>query len=166
MNSSCAHAPFRYSSLHLRVGRWLAVIAAIALLGLQGSLVWHALEHVSEHQALNQLELVNSDSDTLSTESSVCLKCVEDLAHSVGLVCALMTVAPGFAGVLVRHAIFSSPLSPPVVPANQRGPPFFLSEYRLAIPSGIDFVFNSRINKCLNFNTPRGLARLWALLRP
>lgn len=111
--------------------RWMVVsFALLALLTLQHSLIWHAMEHLQPEPA-QSLATFTADAaehaiepvHKKTTSEATCLKCLEDLAHALALpsnwalelahtvhVQSLLALAP--------NQIFLSPER-----ANQRGPP-------------------------------------------
>ena len=109
-------------------GRALASLAVVSLLSLQAGMIWHGLEHVLKARAgLASISVLQANDSAGSPESAPCLKCLEDLTHSLGLM-GVVPSAPGLVAGSVQHttpALGRAAL--PVVLANQRAPPSFLN---------------------------------------
>ena len=109
-------------------GRALASVAVISLLSLQAGMIWHGLEHVLKARTgVASVSVLQASDSAGSPESALCLKCLEDLTHSLALM-AVVPSAPAFVGVSVQPTTSSLVrVASPVVVANQRAPPSFLS---------------------------------------
>ncbi len=104
--------------------RLLACMALLAFLALHTSMVWHAPEH-----ALNasMSAAVVSHSEQASPASDLCLKCLEDVANTVGLTSQAVQLAASRTEALQPRSQPVCCFATPVELANQRGPPAFLS---------------------------------------
>jgi len=70
---------------------------------------------------------VASSSEQVPPAQDLCLKCLEDVAHTVGLTSQNVQLAAARADVLQPRAQLVCQFATPVELANQRGPPTFLS---------------------------------------
>lgn len=70
---------------------------------------------------------VLSHVEQVSSASELCLKCLEDVANTVGLTSQIVQLATSHADVLQQRAQPVCLFATPVELANQRGPPTFLS---------------------------------------
>lgn len=96
--------------------------ALMTLLTMQHSLIWHAMHHLTSLPAQSSLQSIQKEVGAETT----CLKCIEDLAHSIALPTGWLmpfaqTVHVLSIGGLAPNQIFLSPER-----ANQRGPPNFV----------------------------------------
>jgi hypothetical protein len=70
---------------------------------------------------------VLSHAEQVSSASELCLKCLEDVAHTVGLTSQAVQLAASRNNVLKPRSQPDCLFATPVDTANQRGPPTFLS---------------------------------------
>lgn len=70
---------------------------------------------------------VLSHAEQVSSASELCLKCLEDVAHTVGLTSQTVQLAASRTDALQPRSQPVSRFATPVKLANQRGPPAFLS---------------------------------------
>ena len=120
-------------------GRLLACVALLAFLALHTSMVWHAPEHALNAssrvtEAASSEDLVSSlnaaaasNSEQASPASDLCLKCLEDVAHTVGLTSQAIQLVASRYDALQPQSQPVCLFATPVELANQRGPPTFLS---------------------------------------
>ena len=109
------------------VGRVLACLALVGLLALQTSMIWHGLEHVSNASSSAAVASNTPSVETAQPVSGPCLKCLEDLAHSVGLISQAPVLDTSLHVVVQQGALPACSFPTPVELANQRGPPVSLS---------------------------------------
>jgi hypothetical protein len=121
------------------VGRLLSCLALVGLLALQASIVWHAPEHAlnassrvtdaasSEDLVSSPSAAVASSSEQVPPSQELCLKCLEDVANTVGLTSQTVQLAASRTDVLQPRSQPVCLFATPVELANQRGPPTFLS---------------------------------------
>jgi len=121
------------------VGRLLSCLALVGLLALQASMVWHAPEHALNAssrvtEAASSEDLVSSPSAAVASNSEqvppaqdLCLKCLEDVAHTVGLTSQTVQLVASRTDVLQPRSQPVCLFATPVELANQRGPPSSLS---------------------------------------
>ena len=119
--------------------RLLACVALVALLALHTSIVWHAPEHALNAasrvtEAASSEDLVSSlsaafasPSEQASPAQDLCLKCLEDVAHTVGLASQAVHLVASCNDALQSQSQTVCLFATPVERANQRGPPTFLS---------------------------------------
>jgi len=74
-----------------------------------------------------QSATVASHAEQLSPASELCLKCLEDVAHTVGLTSQAVQLAASRNDALQPRSQPDCLFATPVELANQRGPPIFLS---------------------------------------
>ena len=118
--------PVRQAMTRLRdLGLSLVVVA---MLMMQFGMITHALDHLSAGQAQTGLSAPEfSASVTPAGEAAVCLKCLEDLAHSVALVSTFTHTGLSGTHVLSLAALPPGLLHHAPARANQRAPPIVLS---------------------------------------
>ena len=107
--------------------RALACLALVALLAFQASMVWHGLEHVAKVSGKANASIVALNAEQTQPVSSVCFKCLEDVAHSFGLISESVQPFIPLEFVLLEGALPLCHFATPVSLANQRGPPISLS---------------------------------------
>ncbi len=107
--------------------RVLACLALVALLAMQASMVWHGLEHVAKASGTTANSTHTLNAEKAHPLSDLCLKCLEDLTHSVGLISQALHIDVSLRPVLRQGACLACGFATPVELANQRGPPVFLS---------------------------------------
>jgi hypothetical protein len=100
----------------------------MGLLFMQASSVWHGLEHITKATGNASYSFNIQTSDKAQPLSGVCLKCLEDPAHSFGLICEPPQHYGLQLGVVQANTLPACGFTTPVSFANQRGPPaLFLS---------------------------------------
>lgn len=109
------------------VGQVLACVAVVALLVIQAGMVWHGLEHVAKASGEPAYSTNILSGEKTQPASGLCLKCLEDLTHSVGLISQTPQTKVSLATGLRQAALPACGFATPVEFANQRGPPVFLS---------------------------------------
>ena len=111
------------------VGQVLACLAVVALLVMQAGMVWHGLEHVAKASGKNSYSLNTLSANQVQPQpaSGLCLKCLEDLTHSVGLISQPLLHEVSLQTLLLQGAVAVCSFAMPVELANQRGPPVSLS---------------------------------------
>jgi hypothetical protein len=121
------------------VGRLLSCLALVGLLALQANIVWHAPEHAlnassrvteaasSEDLVSSLSAAVASPSEQASPAQDLCLKCLEDVAHTVGPTSQAVQLVASRTDVLQPRSQPVYLFATPVERANQRGPPTSLS---------------------------------------
>jgi len=107
--------------------RVLACLALIALMAMQASMVWHGLEHVARVSGQATYSMVALNAEQTQPVSTVCFKCLEDVAHSVGLISEQVQLFTPLKITLREGALPLCHFATPVSLANQRGPPSSLS---------------------------------------
>ncbi len=108
-------------------GQVLACLAVVALLVMQAGMVWHGLEHVAKASGKSSYSLNTLSVDQTQPASGLCLKCLEDLTHSVGLISQPPLHTVPLHTMLQQGAVTACSFATPVELANQRGPPVSLS---------------------------------------
>ncbi len=109
------------------VGRVLACLALVGLLALQTGMIWHGLEHVAKASSNAAFASYTQSVEKAQPLSAQCLKCLEDLTHSVGLISQSPALDTSLRVVVQQGAFPVCGFATPVELANQRGPPVFLS---------------------------------------
>lgn len=109
------------------VGRVLACLALVGLLALQTGMIWHGLEHVAKVSSNAAFASDSQSAEKAQPLSAQCLKCLEDLTHSVGLISQSPALDTSLRVVVQQGAFPVCGFATPVELANQRGPPVFLS---------------------------------------
>ena len=107
--------------------RALACLALVALLAFQASMVWHGLEHIAKVSGKVNASIVALNAEQTEPVSSVCFKCLEDVAHGTGLISEPVQFFASLKFALLEGALPRSHFATPVSPASQRGPPISLS---------------------------------------
>jgi hypothetical protein len=108
-------------------GHVLACVAVLALLVMQAGMVWHGLEHVAKASGKTAYSISSLSAEQSQPASGLCLKCLEDLTHSVGLISQAPQADDSLATALQQAGVVACSFVTPVELANQRGPPVFLS---------------------------------------
>ena len=109
------------------VGRILACVAVLALVVMQAGMVWHGLEHVAKASGKISYSTNIVSVDKAQPFSGLCLKCLEDLSHSIGLISHTVEFDASLQAVVKQDAFVACNFATPVELANQRGPPVSLS---------------------------------------
>jgi len=109
------------------VGRVSVCLALVGLLALQTSMVWHGLEHVAKASSNTAFASYTQSVEKAQPLSAQCLKCLEDLAHSVGLISYAPALDTSLSVLAQQSGFPASGFATPVELANQRGPPVSLS---------------------------------------
>lgn len=108
-------------------GHVLACVAVLALLVMQAGMVWHGLEHVAKASGKTAYSISSLSAEQSQPASGLCLKCLEDLTHSIGLISQAPQADDSPATALQQAGVVACSFVTPVELANQRGPPVFLS---------------------------------------
>ena len=109
------------------VGRVLACLALMGLLALQTGMIWHGLEHVAKASSSAAVASNTPNVEKVQPVSVLCLKCLEDLTHSAGLISQPPALDASLQSVVQQGAFPICSFPTPVQLANQRGPPVSLS---------------------------------------
>jgi len=109
------------------IGQVLACLALMALLVIQAGMVWHGLEHVAKASDKTAYSTNTLSAEKTQPASGLCLKCLEDLTHSVGLISQSLSIDASLPSVWQQAALPAVYFATPVELANQRGPPVSLS---------------------------------------
>ena len=107
--------------------RALACLALVALLAFQASMVWHGLEHIAKVSGKANDSIVALNAEQTQPASTACFKCLEDVAHGVGLISEPVQLFASLKFALLEGALPLCHFATPVSLANQRGPPLALS---------------------------------------
>jgi len=94
---------------------------------MQAGMVWHGLEHVARASGKTAYSINTVSAEQSTPASGLCLKCLEDLTHSVGLISHAPQTDESLATALQQAAFLACSFVTPVELANQRGPPVTLS---------------------------------------
>lgn len=108
-------------------GLALTCVAVLALLVMQAGMVWHGLEHVAKASGKTAYSISSLSAEQSQPASGLCLKCLEDLTHSVGLISQAPQADDSLATASQQARVVACSFVTPVELANQRGPPVFLS---------------------------------------
>jgi hypothetical protein len=108
-------------------GLALACVAVLALLVMQAGMVWHGLEHVAKASGKTAYSISSLSVEQSQPASGLCLKCLEDLTHSVGLISQAPQTDDSLATALQQAGVVACSFVTSVELANQRGPPVLLS---------------------------------------
>jgi hypothetical protein len=108
-------------------GRVLVCVAVLALLVMQAGMVWHGIEHVAKASGKITYSTNSLSAEKSQPSSGLCLKCLEDLTHSVGLITQQPYLDDSSATALQQAGFVACIFLTPVELVNQRGPPVFLS---------------------------------------
>ncbi len=105
----------------------LVCVALVGLLALQSGMIWHGLEHVAKASSNTAFASHTQSVEKTQPVAGLCLKCLEDLAHSVGLISQAPALNATLQVVMQQGAFPACGFATPVELANQRGPPVSLS---------------------------------------